>query len=276
LEAIGGLENLKEWIVARKCCFTKEAKEYGLPNPKGLLMVGVPGVGKSLAAKCIGTAFGVPTIRLEIGNLLNSLVGESEKNCRKALQLCEAIAPCILHADEIEKGLAGSKESHSGDSGVTKRIFGQILKWMQDKSAPVFLVATVNNVSALPPEFLRKGRFDEIFMLDLPNIEERKEIFKIHIAKRKRNPEKFNIKILAENTDNFTGAEIEASIEAAMFTAFNEKREFNWEDIIKEITKIYPLAKVAKEDIDILREWGETKARKASKIPKFTGMRKIK
>ena len=264
LEAIGGLEELKEWILKRRRAYSPEAEKFGLPAPKGVLLVGVPGTGKSLSAKAIGTALGVPTVRLDIGNLFNSLVGESEARTRDALKLAEAMSPCVLWIDEIDKGFAGSSGSGSGDSGVTRRVFGTVISWMQERRRPVFLVATANQVGSLPPELLRKGRFDEIFAVDLPNSKEREMIFSIHITKKNRAIKDFDLKQLSNATDGFTGSEIENVIDEAMFNAFDKDREITSNDMIAAANATTPLSKTAKEQIDGIREWAKTRARFAS------------
>lgn len=280
LDSIGGLEALKEWILLRKRAYTPEAAKYGLTPPKGMLLVGVPGTGKSLAAKAVGTALGVPTVRLDIGNLFNSLVGESEARTRDALQLAEAMSPCVLWIDEIDKGFAGSTGSGAGDSGVTRRVFGTVISWMQERRRPVFLVATANQVSALPPELLRKGRFDEIFAVDLPTSQEREIIFKIHLEKRGRKIKNFDLKTCAANTEKFTGSEIEVVLDEAMFLSFAKDREVTTLDIVKAAGATTPLAETAKEQIDEIRVWAKSRARFASKpettttVPK-AGRRKI-
>ena len=265
MENIGGLENLKEWIDVRKRAYTPEAEEYGLTPPKGVLLVGVPGSGKSLSAKAFGTALGVPTVKLDIGNLFNSLVGESEARTRDALQLAEAMAPCVLWIDEIDKGFAGSTGSGSGDSGVTRRVFGNVISWMQERKRPVFMVATANQVQHLPPELLRKGRFDEIFAVDLPNDHEREMIFKIHLQKRGRDASKFDLATLSKNSNEFTGSEIEVVIDEAMFNAFSKGNEVGTLDIVNACNDTTPLSRTAKEQIDGIREWAKTRARFASK-----------
>ena len=269
LDAIGGLDVLKNWITKRKRAFTKEAQEYGLPAPKGIMLVGVPGSGKSLSAKAIGIALSVPTVKLDIGALFNSLVGESEARTRDALKLAEAMAPCVLWTDEIEKGLAGSSGSGSGDSGVTKRVFGTVISWMQERKRPVFLVATANDISGLPPELLRKGRFDEIFAVDLPNDDERTAIFKIHLNKRKRTVlaeqmEPGSVPVLS--TEGFTGSEIENVIEEAMFNAFDEGRDITMTDLMDAAVATTPLSQTAKEKIEAIREWAKNRARFASTV----------
>lgn len=264
LEAIGGLDELKTWITKRKRAYTPEAEKFGLPAPKGVLLVGVPGSGKSLASKAIGTALQVPTVRLDIGSLFNSLVGESESRTREALKLAEAMSPCVLWIDEIDKGLAGSNGSGSSDSGVTRRVFGTVISWMQERRRPVFLIATANQVQALPPELLRKGRFDEIFAIDLPNAEERKAIFTIHIEKRNRKVKNFDLDKLSDQTEQFTGSEIETLLDDAMFNAFDQDRDFTTDDILAAADATTPLARTAKEQIDGIRKWAQERARFAS------------
>jgi AAA+ superfamily predicted ATPase len=266
LDSIGGLENLKAWISKRKRAYTPEAEKFGLPAPKGILLVGCPGTGKSLAAKAIGTALGVPTIKLDIGSLFNSLVGESESRTRDALKLAEAMSPCVLWVDEVDKGLAGSSGSGSNDSGVTRRVFGTIISWMQERNRPVFLVATANQVESLPPELLRKGRFDEIFAVDLPTDQEREEIFKIHINKKGRDASKYNLKTLARHTQDFTGSEIEEVVNGALYEAFDANEELGQIHLVNAAESTVPLSKTAKEQIEGIRSWAKTRARAAGKV----------
>ncbi len=264
LDAIGGLDELKKYIQKRRAAYTKEAMEFGLRNPKGVLMVGVPGSGKSLAAKSIGTALGIPTLKLDVGLLFDKYVGESESRTRQVLAMAEAMAPCVLWIDEIDKGLAGAGGSGDSGGGVTKRVFGSIISWMQDKKRPVYVVATANQVTGLPPELLRKGRFDEIFAVDLPNKKERKEIFRIHLEKINRKSLMKDVDSLALATDGFTGAEIETVIDEAMFNAFDEKREITADDLISAAKGTSPLSKTAKEKVDDIRTWAKNRARFAS------------
>ena len=258
MDSIGGLENFKTWSQKRLSAFSQEAKEYGLPYPKGVLLVGIPGCGKSLSARALANMWNKPLLKLDIGKLFGGIVGDTEANTRKVLSIAEAMSPAILWIDEIEKGLSGT--SSSCDSGVSTRMFGKILTWMQEKKEAVFVIATANNVKSLPSEFLRKGRFDEIFFVDLPNREEREEIFRIQLLKHKRNPEIYDLDDLAIRTDKYTGAEIEAIIETAMFDAWNEnKRETTQEDLIKAIEELSPMSKgIAKETIEELRKWAKT------------------
>ena len=263
---IGGLEGLKQWLDKRKDAFSKDAIEYGLPsNPKGMLLVGIQGAGKSLFAKGISSFWNFPLIRLDMGKIFSGIVGSSESNMRQVFKVVESVAPCILWCDEIDKGLSGGRSSGYTDGGTTSRVLGSWLTWMQERSAPVFVVATANDVSNLPPELLRKGRFDEIFFVDLPDINERKKIFEIHLDKRNRNHTKFDINNLALQSENFTGAEIESSIEAAMYEAFSDnRREFDSKDILLALKNSVPISVIMKEEISALRRWAKERARSAS------------
>lgn len=272
LGAIGGLEVLKDWILKRRQAYTPEAEHFGLPSPKGLMIVGVPGTGKSLSARAIGTALGVPTVKLDIGALFGSLVGESETRTRDALKLAEAMSPCVLWVDEIDKGLAGSGGSGSSDSGVTRRVFGTVISWMQERKRPVFLVATANQVEGLPPELLRKGRFDEIFAIDLPTPDERRAIVEIQLKARDRwrlvkgKPTVDTAEVAAATVD-FTGSEIEGLINEAMFEVFardGAKGEVKTADLVAAAATVVPLAKMAKEQIESIRRWAQNRARFAS------------
>ena len=262
LGSIGGLEILKDYITKRKSAFTKEAAEYGLPAPKGILLVGVPGTGKSLSAKAVGAVLEIPTLKLDIGALFNSLVGESEARTREALALAEAVSPCVLWIDEVEKGLAGAGGSGSNDSGVTKRVFGTILNWMQERQRPVFLIATANQIQHLPPEFIR--RWDEVFAVDLPTDSERAEIFKIHIEKTKREVGKFDMAAIVKDSEGYTGAEIEKTIHAAMYNAFSSSREYTTKDILQALSDLCPISATMKEQINAVRAEIGKRYRRAS------------
>ena len=258
---VGGLETLKEWIRLRQRAFGQEAREYGLPAPKGIALIGIPGTGKSLTAKAIGGMWRLPLIRLDIGAVFGSLVGESEERIRKALRLTEQIAPCVLWIDELEKALA----SGGGDGGTSQRVVGTILTWMQDKKAPVFVVATANDISSLPPELLRRGRFDEVFFLDLPTFDERTEIITVHLRKRGRNPNDFDLTALANQSALYVGAEIEQALIDAMYASFNEEREVTTEDFSRALRSLVPLSRSQREQIDNLRLWlTEGRAQSAS------------
>ena len=260
---IGGLENLKSWISKRTRSFSDEARKFGLPEPKGILLLGVQGCGKSLSAKAISSIWKLPLLRLDMGAIFGKYVGESENNIRKAIKTIESIAPAILWIDELEKGFAGMG---GGDStGTSPRVFASLLTWMQEKNKPVFVIATSNDVSSLPPELLRKGRFDEIFFVDLPTKQERIDILKIHLLKRKRDITKFDLNLLAEKSSGYSGAEIEQAIISALYDAFDENREVEMKDIVTNIEKSVPLSVTMKEKIDWLRNWAKTRAVLASK-----------
>lgn len=267
LKDVGGLEVLKDWLFKRQKAYEKRARDFGLQEPKGLLLLGVPGCGKSLTAKTIASYWNMPLLRLDIGKVFQGLVGSSEDNIRKAISTAEAVAPCVLWIDEIEKGLSGVQSSGATDGGVTSRIFSTILTWMQEKTSPVFVVATANNINLLPPELLRKGRFDEIFFVDLPNEEERKKIFSIHLSKKNQNPQSFPMEILSKKTEGFNGAEIEECIKEAMFVAYVENPQvptLKAIHLIDAISKTVPLSTTMKEQITALRQWASTRAKNAS------------
>ena len=259
---VGGLDVLKDWLRLRERAFTQQAREYGLPTPKGIALIGIPGTGKSLTAKMIGGLWRLPLIRLDVGALFGSLVGESEERARRALRLAETIAPCLVWIDELEKALAHGDL----DSGTSRRVFGAILTWMQEKTAPCFVVATANDISSLPPELLRKGRFDEIFFLDLPTLTERKEIFAVHLRKRKRLPQDFDLQRLAEESQGYVGAEIEQAVIDAMYVGFNDgEREITTQDISDALQRLVPLSVSQREIVQALRDWlREGRAQSAS------------
>lgn len=265
IDSIGGLEELKRWLQQRSNAFTERAREYGLPQPKGMLILGVPGCGKSLIAKTTSRLWSLPLLRLDMGRVYDgSTVGRSEANLRSALKTAESISPAILFIDEMDKAFAGSSGSSDSDGGTSSRIFGSFLTWMQEKQSPVFVMATANRVERLPGEFLRKGRFDEIFFVDLPNAEERQDIFKIHLQKRRRDIERFDISQLANVCDGFSGAEIEQAIVAAMYEAFAQEREFTQLDIIAASRATLPLSKTMTEQVTALRDWARQRARPAA------------
>lgn len=266
LGAIGGLGNLKEWIIKRNEAYSLEAEKYGLPTPKGILITGVPGTGKSLSARAIGTALGVPTLHLDIGKLFGGIVGETEQKTRDTLRLAEAISPCCLWIDEVEKAL--ETNSSGGDSGVSRRLFGALLTWMENKKAPVFLVMTANEVWKLPAPFLRKGRFDELFAVDLPTKTERMEIASIVIAERGRDPKKFDLGKIAQATENFVGSEIKSVFADALYNVFAEHKgakEPTTEDLVHAAQSIIPLSKTSSEDVQQIRNWAKGRAKMAGK-----------
>jgi SpoVK/Ycf46/Vps4 family AAA+-type ATPase len=262
---VGGLEELKRWLQKRERAFTKEAREFGLPRPKGILLIGVPGCGKSLTAKAVGSLWKLPLLRLDVGKIFAGLVGSSEENMRKAIKTAEAVAPSILWLDELEKGFSGTHSSSFSDAGTTARVFGSFVTWLQEKSSPVFVIATANNVTLLPPELMRKGRFDDIFFVDLPSREERSDIFCIHLQKRDRRPDFFDLDLLALSSEGFSGSEIEQAIISALYDAFDAGRDLTTEDILASFEETVPLSQTMEEEITALREWAQTRARVASK-----------
>lgn len=267
---VGGLENIKKWLAKRKNSWLDSAKKYMLPAPKGILITGVPGCGKSLIAKSMATMWELPLLRLDLGRIFSGIVGSSEQNMRRAISTAEAVAPSVLWIDEIEKGFANV--SGQGDSGVSSRIFGTFLTWMQDKTEPVFIIATANNIHQLPPEMMRKGRFDEIFFVDLPTKTERDVIFRLHIKKRMKYEEATKgfavtdafIDKLTKMTEGFVGSEIESVVVSAFFEAFYEKRAVRADDFIKAVNNTVPLVTTQREQIQALREWANSRAVSAS------------
>jgi len=253
LKDLGGFNNLKTWLQKRKYAFSEKAQNYGLPSPKGILLVGIQGTGKSLSAKAIAKEWNVPLLRLDIGKIFAGIIGESEIRTRKAIEISERCSPCILWIDEIDK--AFTKMNSSNDSGTTNRVLGSFLTWLSEKNSQVFIVATSNSLSSLPSEIIRKGRFDEIFFLDLPSLVERQEIFKIHLKRiRPITWKNYNIKELSKITQQFSGAEIEQAIIEAMYSGFHENREFTTLDIINCIKESIPLAFTDKKNIEILQD----------------------
>jgi len=275
LDHIGGLDVLKSWLLRRRDAFGQRARAYGLPIPKGLLILGIPGTGKSLTAKATASVFGVPLLRLDAGRLFAGLVGQSEGNLRAVLQTAEAIAPCCLWIDEIEKGFGGTKSSGASDGGTSARVFGTFLNWMQEKQAPVFVVATANDVSQLPSEFLRRGRFDELFFVDLPDRQEREAIWRLQIERHGRAAREFDTVQLAKATEGFTGAEIETAFIEAMYGAFELATEPTELDIAKVLTELVPLSRLMAEQIAGLRTWAKGRARLATAPPAEAKHRKV-
>ena len=251
---IGGLETLKKWLATRKESFSEKAKIYGLPAPRGLLLAGIQGTGKSLTAKAIANEWQLPLLRLDIGRLFGGIVGESESRVRQMIQLSEALAPCVLWIDEIDK--AFSEQTKGGDSGTTNRVLGTFITWLSEKKSQVFIVATANNLSVLPLEIIRKGRFDEIFFVGLPLLEERKQIFEVFLKRlRPTQLNSFNLTLLSKKSEGFSGAEIEQAIIEGMLIAFNEKREFTTEDILIGLSQIIPLSQIEPERTKQLQDW---------------------
>jgi AAA+ superfamily predicted ATPase len=258
LSEIGGLKSLKDWLSTRRNAISRKAEAFGLSAPRGVLMLGVQGAGKSLCAKAIATAWRRPLLRLDPGALYDRYIGESERRLREALRQAERMAPIILWIDEIEKGFA-SAAANSNDGGLSQRMFGNLLTWMQEHRAPVFLVATANRIEALPPELLRKGRFDEIFFVDLPTPEVRREILAIHLRKRNRDPERFDLDALVEASDRFSGAELEQAVLSGLHAAFAEDRELKMEDVRDALLESPPLSVTMAERVERLREWARTR-----------------
>jgi ATPases of the AAA+ class len=268
LESVGGLENLKAWVKLRSHSFTDAARAYGLPSPKGVLLAGIQGTGKSLSAKTIAAEWKLPLLRLDVGRLFGGIVGESESRVRQVIKLAEAIAPVVLMIDEIEKSF--SNDQGNGDSGTSRRVFATLLTWLAEKTSPVFVVATANNVELLPAELIRKGRLDEIFFLSLPTEAERQQIFKVHLNRLRPNNQ-FNFQSLASGSKDFSGAEIEQVIYDAMQFGFSggiegKNREFTTEDILDSIADCIPLAKIASHQIEALKDWASRSGAKSASL----------
>jgi len=265
MENVGGLDNLKAWMRKRRLAFSERARQFGLPEPRGVLLLGVPGGGKSLVAKATASMWQFPLLRLDMGKVFSQMVGASEENIRSALRMAEAVAPTLLWLDELEKGLAGTASSHLSDAGTAARVFSSFLVWLQEKTASVFVIATSNDVTLLPPELLRKGRFDEIFFVDLPNLVERADIYGIHLHKRGRDPARFDLEKLAQESEGFSGAEIEQVVISALYDAFEDnERQLAQTDLQRNIQLTVPLSRVQSERISALRNWAHSHARPAS------------
>lgn len=261
---VAGLDNLKQWLAKRSLAFSERAQEFGLPSPRGVLLLGVQGCGKSLCAKAAASLWKLPLLRLDIGRMFGSLVGSSEENMRRAIQTAESVAPTVLWVDEIDKAFAGTQGSGGSDGGTASRVFGTFLTWLSEKSKPVFVIATANDISQLPPELLRKGRLDEIFFVDLPNELERKEILAIHLRKRGRDSERFQLDELARHSDGFSGAEIEEAIISGLFDAFGKGSELTTEILRAGLMETVPLSKTMSEELSRLRAWAQGRARPAT------------
>lgn len=266
LQQIGGLENLKAWLKKRGAGFAPEARRYGLEPPRGLLLLGVQGCGKSLSARAVATEWGLPLLRMDASSLYDKFVGESERKLRGALRTAESMAPCVLWIDEIEKGISGRTGSEA-DGGLARRIFGAFLSWLQEKKRPVCVVATSNDVQSLPPELLRKGRFDEIFFVDLPGEAARRSILAVHLTKRGQDPAGFDLQALAAACDAFSGAEIEAAIVAALYSAFADKAPLSSAHILAELQRAVPLSRTCREAIEELRAWARGRTLPAAADP---------
>lgn len=268
---IGGLENLKEWLGIRSKAFSKAARDFGLPMPRGILLAGLPGCGKSLSAKAASNILGVPLLRFDIGRVFGGLVGESERNMRTAIQTAEAVGNCVLWIDEMEKAFAGMGGGGSTDGGTSQRVFGNFITWMQEKQAPCFIIATVNRIDGLPPELLRKGRFDETFFVGLPSAKEREQIFKIHLQRYGKKLDKFSQKDLdgfVKSSEGFSGAEIEESVVTGLYSAFHHSRELSSEDVMKGLVTTNPLSRSKAKELEAMAAWAEANAINASKVDK--------
>ncbi|MCP9440501.1 MAG: AAA family ATPase [Nitrospira sp.] len=250
---LGGFANLKAWLDRTQMGFTDEAKALNLPPPRGIMLVGVPGCGKSLAAKAVARSWQLPLLKLDAGRLFDKFVGESEKNFRRAIEMAESLSPIVLWIDEIEKAMAGGRGDGEADAGLSRRLFGAFLTWLQEKKQEVFVIATANDLSSLPPELLRKGRFDEIFFVDLPDDEERKAIWRIHLHLRKQDVTRFDLTKLASASDGFSGSEIEQVVVASLYQALYQRTPLTTDLLIEELTKTVPLSVTRHEDIDELR-----------------------
>ena len=264
IENVGGMDVLKGWLVKRRNAFGDEAREYGLPEPKGALLLGIQGCGKSLVAKTVASLWDLPLLRLDMSLIFSGFIGASESNMRKAIMTAESIAPAVLWIDEIEKAFSGVASSSISDAGTTARVVGTFLTWIQEKNSAVFVVATANSIESLPPELLRKGRFDEVFFVDLPALAERREIFAIHLGKRKRDPKLYDLDTLAKESQGFSGSEIEEAIISGMHDSFAEKRELETPDILNALRDTVPLSVTMKEKISLMRRLMRTRARAAS------------
>jgi AAA+ superfamily predicted ATPase len=263
LRHVGGMGDLKRWLDNRSNAFGEAARGFGLPAPKGVLLLGVQGCGKSLTAKAIANQWALPLLRLDLGRIFSSFIGSSEENLRRAINVAESVAPTVLWLDEIEKGLSGSTGQVT-DSGVSARVFGTLLTWLQEKTAPVFVVATCNRIDALPPELLRKGRFDELFFIDLPSAAERREIFRIHLTQRKRDPLEFDLDALSVAAEGFSGSEIEQAIIAGLYSAFASSSQLSQAHVLRALGETFPLSATMSEEITRLREWAKRRTRPAS------------
>jgi ATP-dependent 26S proteasome regulatory subunit len=257
---VGGMDILKDWMRKRTSAFGQKARDFGLPAPKGILLLGVQGCGKSLCCKAVASQWKLPLLRLDVGKIFSGIVGSSEENMRRAIRMAESIAPCVLWLDELEKGFAGTQSSPFSDGGTTSRVFASFITWLQEKTAPVMVVATANDISQLPPELMRKGRFDEIFFVDLPTEPERQEIFRLHLSRRGHDSAGFDLAALAAAADGFSGAEIEAAVVAASYPAFAAGRSLAEADLLAEVRGAVPLSRSRAEDVQALRAWARDRA----------------
>ena len=265
MTTVGGLENLKHWLGQRRGAWEDSARDFGLESPHGVIILGVQGCGKSLCARAVAGEWQLPLVKFDTSAVYDKFIGETEKRIRKVFQVAEGLAPCVLWIDELEKVFAGSgPDSASADAGVSSRLLASFLSWMQDRRAPVFVAATCNNVTVLPPELIRKGRFDELFFVDLPKHAERRQILSIQLAKRKRNPVEFDLDQIAAAARGYSGAEIDAAVQGALYAAFSEKKQLTSQSLIDALARTVPLSTTRAEEIAALRDWARTRAVAAS------------
>jgi hypothetical protein len=265
MAAVGGLENLKHWLGQRRGAWEDSAREFGLEPPRGMIVLGVQGCGKSLCARAVAGEWKLPLVKFDTSAVYDKFIGETEKRIRKVFQVAEGLAPCVLWIDELEKVFAGSgPDSASADGGVSSRLLASFLSWMQDRKAAVFVAATCNNVTVLPPELIRKGRFDELFFVDLPNQAERKQIFSIQLAKRKRSPADFDLEKVAAAAKGYSGAEIDAAVQGGLYAAYSEKKQLSTQSLLDALAQTVPLSTTRAEEIQTLRDWARTRAVPAS------------
>jgi SpoVK/Ycf46/Vps4 family AAA+-type ATPase len=276
LGTVAGLENLKGWLKTRGLAFTDRAAEFGLPAPRGVLLLGVQGCGKSLCAKAAANLWKMPLLRLDIGRMFGSFVGSSEENMRRAIQTAESVAPAILWVDEIDKAFGGANQSAGSDGGTASRVFGTFLTWLSEKKTPVFVIATANDISKLPPEMLRKGRLDEIFFVDLPNEGERQEVFRIHLERRGRKAAAFDLLDLARLSEGFSGAEIEEAVISGLFEAFSQEKDIDQATLRACLASTVPLSRTMSEELQRLRTWSHGRARLASGETQAAGVARRK
>src|SRR5437588_1412191 len=261
MASVGGLDKLKRWLAQRRGAWEESARQFGLEPPRGMIVLGVQGCGKSLCARAVAGEWKIPLVKFDTAAIFDKYIGETEKHIQKVFKVAEGLAPCVLWIDELEKVFAGSgPDSASADAGVSSRLLASFLSWMQDRKSPVFVAATCNNVTALPPELIRKGRFDELFFVDLPNQAERKQIFSIQLAKRKRNPEEFDLERIAAAAKGYSGAEIDAVVQGALYAAYSQKQELSTEDLLTALSSTVPLSITRSEEIAELRGWAKDRA----------------
>jgi hypothetical protein len=265
--SVGGLDNLKAWLQQRRGAWEDSARDFGLEPPHGVIILGVQGCGKSLCARAVAGEWKLPLVKFDTSAVYDKYIGETEKRIRKVFQVAEGLAPCVLWIDELEKVFAGSgPDSASADAGVSSRLLASFLSWMQDRKAPVFVAATCNNVTVLPPELIRKGRFDELFFVDLPNQAERRQIFAIQVSRRKRNPAEFDLEKAASAAKGYSGAEIDGVVQGAMYAAYSEKKPLNTQSLLDALAQTVPLSTTRSEEIGALREWARTRAVPAAAV----------